>query len=71
VKTNFPANGGSIVRELATSDSLPCPLVQAGDLLEQPDPVAVFEVQQGVQTPVQVVREVSDLLPELVDGVAP
>jgi hypothetical protein len=49
---------------------LPCPLVQAGDLLEQPDPVAVFEVQQGIETPVQVVREISDLLPELVDGVS-
>jgi hypothetical protein len=57
------------VRELATNDSLPRALVQAGDLLEQPDPVAVFEIQQGVQAPVQVVRQVGDLLPDLVDGV--
>jgi hypothetical protein len=70
VKTNFPAKGGSIVRELATDDSLPCPFVQAGDLFEQPDPVAVFEIQQWVEPPVQVVREVRDLLPDLVDGVA-
>jgi hypothetical protein len=69
VKTNFPAKGGSIVRELATDDSLPCPFVQAGHLFEQPDPVAVFEIQQWVESPVQVVREVRDLLPDLVDGV--
>src|SRR2546430_2120993 len=70
VKTNFPAKGGSTVRELATNDSLPRTLVQAGDLFEEPDPVAVFEIQQGVEAPVQVVREVGDLLPDLVDGVA-
>jgi hypothetical protein len=70
VKTNFPAKGGSIVRELATDDSLPCPLVQARDLFQQPYPVAVFEIQQVVEPPVQVVREVGDLLPDLVDGVA-
>jgi len=60
-----------MVRELATDDSLPCPLVQAGHLFHQPDPVAVFEIQQGIQPPVQVVREVGDLLPDLVDGVTP
>jgi hypothetical protein len=70
VNTNFPAKGGSIVRELATNDSLPRALVQAGDLFEEPDPIAVFEIQQGVEAPVQVVRQVGDLLPDLVDGVA-
>jgi hypothetical protein len=69
VKTNFPANGGSLVRELATHDSLPGPLVQVADLLQEPDPVAVFEVEQPVEAPVQVVREIGHLLPQLVDGV--
>jgi len=59
-----------MVRELATDDSLPCALVQAGDLREEPDAVAVFEIQQRVEAPVQVVREVGDLLPDLVHGVA-
>jgi hypothetical protein len=57
------------VRELATDDSLPGSLVQVADLLEEPDPVAVFEVEQPVETPVQVVRQVRDLLPQLVDGI--
>jgi hypothetical protein len=48
---------------------LPCALVQAGDFLQEPDAVAVFEIQQGVETPVQVVREIGDLLPDLVNGV--
>jgi hypothetical protein len=54
---------------LLTADPLPEFLVEAADLLEEPDPVAVFEVQQVVQPPVQVVGQVRDLPPELVDGV--
>jgi len=50
---------------------LPCALVQTADLLEQPDPVAVLEVEQAVEGPVQVVREVGDLLPQLVVRVVP
>jgi hypothetical protein len=69
VKTNFPANGGSTVRELATDDSLPGTLVQVADLFQEPDPVTVFEIEQPVEAPVQVVRQVGDLLPQLVDGV--
>jgi hypothetical protein len=45
---------------------LPCPFVQVAHLLQQPDPVAVLEIEQGVERPVQVVGEVGDLLPELV-----
>jgi len=45
---------------------LPCPLVQTAHLLQQPDPVAVLEVEQDVELPVQVVGEIGDLLPELV-----
>jgi len=54
------------VRALATAYSLPSPFVQVAHLLQQPDPVAVLEVEQGVERPVQVVGEVGDLLPELV-----
>jgi hypothetical protein len=68
---NFPTNGGSMVRALATLDSLPSALVQPADLLQQPDPVAVLEVEQAVEGPVQVVREVGDLLPQLVVRVVP
>jgi hypothetical protein len=59
-----------MVRELATVDSLPRALVQPGHLAEQPDPVAVFEIQQGVQPPVQVVRQVGEFLPDLVLGIS-
>jgi hypothetical protein len=50
---------------------LPCAFVQAADLLQQPDAVPVFEVQQPVEVPVQVVRQEGDLLPQLVVGVVP
>jgi hypothetical protein len=55
----------------ATLDSLPRALVQPTDLLQQPDPVAVLEVEQPVKIPVQVVGEVGDLLPQLVLCVVP
>jgi hypothetical protein len=50
---------------------LPCAFVQAAHLLQEPDPVAVFEVEQAVEVPVQVVGEEGDLLPELVVCVVP
>jgi hypothetical protein len=50
---------------------LPCAFVQPADLAQQPDPVAVFEVQQAVEVPVQVVRQEGDLLPQFVVGVVP
>jgi hypothetical protein len=53
----------------ATLYSLPCAFVQAAHLAQQPDPVAVFEVEQPVEVPVQVVRQEGDLLPQLVMGV--
>jgi hypothetical protein len=52
--------------QLATEHPLPRPFVELTDLLEQADPVAVLEVEQGVERPVQVVRQVGDLLPDLV-----
>jgi len=48
---------------------LPGPFVQVGHLLQEPDPVAVFEVEQLAESPVQVVGQIGDLLPDLVDGV--
>jgi hypothetical protein len=45
---------------------LPGAFVQGADLLQQPDPVTVLEVEQGVERPVQVVGEIGDLLPQLV-----
>jgi hypothetical protein len=54
---------------LVTADPLPESLVQAADLFEQPYPVAVFEIQQIVQAPVEVIGQERDLPPELVDGV--
>jgi hypothetical protein len=50
---------------------LPCPFVQRADLPEQADAVAVLQIQQLVETPVQVVRQEGDLLPELVLRVVP
>jgi hypothetical protein len=50
---------------------LPCALVQTAHLLQQADPVAVLEVEQPVEVPVQVVRQEGDLLPQLVVGVMP
>jgi hypothetical protein len=60
-----------MVRALATLHSCPCAFVQAADLTQQPDPVAVLEVEQPVEIPVQVVRQEGDLLPQLVVGVMP
>jgi hypothetical protein len=56
---------------LATLNSLPRAFVQPADLAQEPDPVSVFEVQQAVEVPVQVVRQEGDLLPQLVVGVVP
>jgi hypothetical protein len=51
---------------LPIHDPLPGPFVQHGDLPKKPDPVAVFECEQLIEAPVQVIRQVADLLPELV-----
>jgi hypothetical protein len=48
---------------------LPGSFVQVAYLLQQPDPVTVLEIEQGVERPVQVVGEIGDLLPEFVVGV--
>jgi hypothetical protein len=58
------------VRELATHHSLPRPFVEFADLLQQPDAVAVLQVEQRVEGPVQVVRQVGDLLPDLLGRVS-
>jgi hypothetical protein len=50
---------------------LPRALVQTGHLVQQPDPVTVLQIEQTVEIPVQVVREVGDLLPQLVLRVVP
>jgi len=45
---------------------LQCPLVQVGDLPEQAHPVAVLEIQQTVQAPMDVVGQIDDLLPQII-----
>jgi hypothetical protein len=50
---------------------LPRPFVEFADLFEQANPVAVLKVEQRVERPVQVVRQVGDLLPDLVEVVPP
>jgi len=50
---------------------LPCAFVQAAHLTQEADPVAVFQVEQPIEIPVQVVRQKGDLLPELVVRVVP
>jgi hypothetical protein len=50
---------------------LPSPFVQAAHLLQEADPVAVFQVEQPVEIPVQVVGQKGDLLPQLVLRVVP
>jgi hypothetical protein len=60
-----------MVCALATLHSLPCAFVQAADLPQEPDAVAVFQVEQPIEIPVQVVRQEGDLLPELVVCVVP
>src|SRR5947199_6054235 len=52
---------------------LPGALVQAGDTGHQPGPIRVFEVEQCLERPVQVIAEVGDLVPDLLgaDGSQP
>jgi hypothetical protein len=50
---------------------LPCAFVQATDLFQQPDPVAVLQIEQLIEVPVQVIGEEGDLLPQLVVRVVP
>jgi hypothetical protein len=52
-----------------TVDSLPEPLVQRTDLCQQPNAVGVFEIEQFVQTPVQMVCQECEFPPEFVGGV--
>jgi len=59
-----------MVRASATEHSLPCAFVQSAHLAQQPDPVAVLQVEQLVEAPVQVIRQVGDLLPQFLVGVA-
>ncbi|GIE89667.1 hypothetical protein Are01nite_61470 [Actinoplanes regularis] len=56
-------------RPLTMLHSLPGSFVQAADFGQQPDAVPVFEIQELVEAPVQVVREKGELLPQLVGGV--
>jgi hypothetical protein len=48
---------------------LPGSFVEVAYLLQQPDPVTVLQIEQGVERPVQVVGEIGDLLPQFVGGV--
>jgi hypothetical protein len=48
---------------------LPCAFVQAAHLLQQADAIAVLQIEQAIEIPVQVVRQEGDLLPQLVVGV--
>jgi hypothetical protein len=57
------------VRELSTEHPLPRPFVEFANLFEQANPIAVLEIEQRVERPVQVVRQVGDLLPDLVEVV--
>jgi len=50
---------------------LPSAFVQATHLPQEADAVPVFQVEQPVEVPVQVVRQEGDLLPELVVRVVP
>jgi hypothetical protein len=49
---------------------LQCPLVQPSDLPQQARAVAVLQVEQSVEAPVDVVGQIRDLLPEVVRVVA-
>jgi len=60
-----------MVRASATQHSLPCAFVQPAHLAQQPDSVSVFQVEQPIEVPVQVVRQVRDLLPQFVLRVVP
>ncbi|GAA0568278.1 hypothetical protein GCM10010172_60600 [Paractinoplanes ferrugineus] len=55
----------------ATGHSLPRAFVQAAHLPQEADAVTVFQVEQTIKIPMQVVREERDLLPQLVLGVVP
>jgi hypothetical protein len=52
-----------------TVDSLPEPLIQLTDLLKQTNSVGVFEIEQFIQTPVQMVCQKCEFPPEFVGGV--
>src|SRR5690606_18602357 len=47
----------------------PCPSVEVGHRTDQPGPIGVLEVEQHVQVPVEVVRQVGQLVPEGLLGV--
>jgi hypothetical protein len=50
---------------------LPCAFVQAAHLPQEADAVTVFQVEQPIEVPVQVIGQEGDLLPQLVLGVVP
>src|SRR3954453_9049612 len=49
---------------------LPGPLVEGSHRAHHPYSVEMFQIQQVVQRPVQVIGEVGDLLPQCVGGIA-
>jgi hypothetical protein len=68
--------GGSMVRDrfggmpsANAQRSFQCSLVQPGDLVDEPGPVRVLQVQQRPEVPVEVVGEVGDLSPQLLQWV--
>src|SRR5262245_55319824 len=49
---------------LGMAQRLPRPIVQVGDRPDQPGAVTVDQIEEVIEIPVQVVREVGDLVPE-------
>jgi hypothetical protein len=47
------------------SHSFPRPFVEAGHLVDHPAAIAVLQVEELVEVPMEVIGQVGDLLPEL------
>jgi hypothetical protein len=50
---------------------LPCAFVQTAHLPQEADAVAVFQIEQTIEVPVQVIGQEGNLLPEFVVCVVP
>src|SRR5687767_6147336 len=67
VATDDAASAPVKNRSAKAAHLVPRPLVQRRDRRQQRAPVLVLQVQQGVEAPVQVVRQEHDLLPDGLD----
>src|SRR5690606_3761257 len=54
----------------AIADPFPRSAVQIGDRPDELSPIGMFEVEKGLEIPVQVIRQIGELVPERLLGIA-